>query len=76
MDYSTHIQTFSKARGVPLYYLCHICCKMPLLLSLSLLIATIKTLSSLTVHFELAAFGASAISLKRVARPFCLFAGL
>ncbi len=48
--------------------------KLPMLLPLSLLIATIKTLFSLNVHKELVALQVSGIPLKRILYPFWILA--
>ena len=74
-DYSAHIQEFVKNRNIPfheigLYYLCQLIKQIHILLPLSLLITSMKILSSMNRHFEIVALQSAGISIQKIARPF------
>jgi lipopolysaccharide export system permease protein len=81
LDYSTHASSIHhndanfKWIDIVSFYLYEFSNRLEVLLPIALLIATIKTLTSLNVHNELVALMASGIALKRLLRPF-LFLGL
>ncbi len=74
-DYSAHIQQFVKNRHIPLheialYYLCQLIKQVHILLPLSLLITSMKILTSMNRNFEIVALQAACISIQKIARPF------
>lgn len=81
MDFSTHVQDFSIAGDlswtkIGAYYV-HQCIKRSsLLLPLTLLIATIKVLTTLNEQRELVAFRASGMKIATLMRPFLLLGAL
>lgn len=75
MDYSTHMQDFTKNAKVQLsdiglYYFYQFIKRATLLIPLGLMVASIKVLCTLNTRRELLALQASGISLKRLLRPF------
>jgi lipopolysaccharide export system permease protein len=74
IDYSAHTSSYAKFRfefnEVGLYYALIFILRMEILIPFALLIATIKTLSSLNIHNELVAMMASGVKLKILLRPF------
>jgi len=77
IDYSIHMQRFlhSQAIRVPdiaLYYGLQFIKRANLLVPLSLLVATIRVLTSLSASRELLALQAGGVSLKRILRPLII----
>ncbi|MCP5491649.1 MAG: LptF/LptG family permease [Chlamydiales bacterium] len=75
LDYALHMREMTQGTAMPLnmlfiYYACHISKYMVHLLPISLLIACIKVLTSLSTTRELIALQAGGLSLKKLARPF------
>lgn len=81
IDYATHAHYFHQSstdlqwKAVFSYYLFDFVKILEVLIPFSLLIATIKTVTSLSVHNELVALLTNGIKLKKLLRPF-LFVGL
>ncbi|MDX8431462.1 MAG: LptF/LptG family permease [Candidatus Algichlamydia australiensis] len=78
-DYSAHIQEFFKNRHIPLqeislYYLCQLIKQLPILIPLSLLIASMKILISMNRHFEIVALQSAGVSKRKIALPFLIAA--
>ncbi len=81
LDCSAHMQSFMKTSGftpLPLlhYYLCCFVKQAHLIVPISLLLATLRLLSSLEQRRELLAFQASGLSSRTILRPLLLFAWL
>jgi lipopolysaccharide export system permease protein len=79
MDYSTHMQEIVKSKEIPysqllLYYGMLFSENSNLLLPLALLIASVKVLCSFNRNYELLAFQAGGISLKKLSSPFFFIA--
>lgn len=79
IDFSTHAQDFIvkgkiSITKLAIYYCYQLIKRLPLLLPLALIIATIRSLTSLNVNRELVALQAAGISLKKILRPFFLLA--
>jgi lipopolysaccharide export system permease protein len=77
IDFSTHAHDFllnGKLNCTKLssYYLYQLIKRLPLLLPLALLIATIRSLTLLNANRELLALQASGVPLKKIFRPFFL----
>ncbi len=81
IDFSSHAALFHhhhirfRLVEIGFYYLCDFIKRLDVLVPFALMIATIKTLTSLNVHNELVALMASGIRLKSLLRPF-IFLGL
>lgn len=76
IDYSTHGKAFT---GVPLHaialsYLYQFSTQAPILLTLALLLTTIKVLTSLSHRREIVALASAGISLKKLSQPFIFLA--
>ena len=74
IDYTTHMQGYMQGKTVPVltvgyYYLLQFIKRADILLPLALLVATIKTLTSLNSHRELLAFQSAGLHLKKLLRP-------
>jgi lipopolysaccharide export system permease protein len=81
LDYSAHLQDFLHKSQLPIleiaiYYGAHFIKRTDVLLPVALLVATIKVLSSLNANRELMVLQASGIPLRKLMRPFLVFAGL
>ncbi len=83
IDFATHAQDFlrSKQGTIQLseifpYYSYQFVKRLPLLLPLALLIATIRALHSLNLHRELVALQAAGVKLKKIFHPFLFLAFL
>lgn len=79
IDYSLHMQDFIQDKkiqfgDIALYYGFQFIKRSTLLLPLALLIASIKVLTSLNAHRELMTLQVSALSFKRLMRPFFFLA--
>lgn len=77
LDYAIHMREMTQGKAMPLnmlfvYYSCHISKYMVHLLPISLLIASIKVLTSLNASRELIALQAGGLSLKKLAKPFLI----
>jgi lipopolysaccharide export system permease protein len=75
MDYSTHMQDFIQDKKIQipqllLYYTFHFLKRANLLIPLTLLISTIKVLTTFNSTRELVALQVSGIKIKRLLRPF------
>lgn len=78
IDYASHTSALpnhqTQIKGIELarYYLFIFASRAEILIPLALLIALIKTLSSLNIHYELAALMAGGFKLHLLMRPFVL----
>ncbi|MBB65626.1 MAG: hypothetical protein CMO81_11250 [Waddliaceae bacterium] len=76
IDYSSHSQGFAQAdygiEQISLYYLLNFIRRLDFLLPLAVLLATIRTVTTLNINNELVALMAGGVSLRRLMRPFLL----
>lgn len=76
LDYASHSASFHRHqvqfqwKEVILYYICEFFNRLEVLLPLSLLLATIRTLTTMNVHNELVALMSSGVSVQRLMHPF------
>lgn len=74
IDYSIHLKTFNQERlgfgTIAFYYLWQFIQRLDILFPLSLMLATIKILTTMNQKCELVALFASGVSFKRVFKPF------
>ena len=80
LDYAIHFRELATSAKVPFqtvffYYLCQLSKYLAILLPLSLLIASIKVLTTMNEKRELLALLAAGLTKKRIAFPFLLTAG-
>jgi len=75
IDYSTHAGSFLSYLSWPqlfLYYLWEFSLRLEVLLPFAILVAVIRTLTSLNQHNELIALLAGGVKMQRLLRPFLL----
>jgi len=78
VDYASHAASFHRGstsfqwKVIGFYYLLEFIKRLEVLAPFALLLATVKTLTTLNVHNELIALMASGVKLKRLMRPFLL----
>lgn len=76
IDYASHAASFHRGNNsfqwktVGFYYLLEFVKRLEVLVPFALLLATVKTLTTMNVHNELVALMASGVKLKRLMRPF------
>lgn len=82
VDYASHSRSLHTNKAgfewyqFCMYYTCDLIIRMDVLIPFALLIATVRTLTSITMNNELLALMAGGLELKRIMRPFiyaCLF---
>lgn len=75
-DYSLHIKQFHQDKlpgfEIVVYYFAQFSERIDILVPLSLMITTIKVLTSMNQKFELVALLSSGLSFKKIVRPFIL----
>ncbi|MCI0381540.1 MAG: LptF/LptG family permease [Chlamydiae bacterium] len=77
IDYSCHIHNFIQNQMISfsqvfVYYSFQFFKRINILIPLSLLLSTIKVLTSLNIHFELVALQSAGLSLKKLIRSFLI----
>jgi lipopolysaccharide export system permease protein len=80
IDYASHTKELQKESvsllDVVRYYGAQLACQCDILIPVSLMLATIKVLTSANLHFEIIALTSGGISLKRILSPFLFSAAL
>lgn len=78
VDYASHAASFHRGttsfqwKIIGFYYLLEFIKRLEVLVPFALLLATVKTLTTLNVHNELVALMTSGVKLKKLMRPFLL----
>ncbi len=80
IDYATHAGSFHRSGSsfswkiILFYYILELVRHLEVLLPFAIVLATVKTLTSLNTHNELVALMASGVKLKKLLRPFLFLA--
>lgn len=78
IDYASHATSFHRGstsfqwKVIGFYYLLEFIKRLEVLVPFALLLATVKTLTTMNIHNELVALMTSGVKLKRLMRPFLL----